>query len=418
MRLFCSASKRNVAAVILSVGGLVIATTSKAQSLDELLAAVSINHPVIASSKRSIESAEKSVDSARGRYWPTISTVLEAGGNSDVALPNRSVAVEQTIWNAGATSARIETAIANVELTRRQLLRKEHELQLQVIESWKSAHTALGQADVARRAIERLREHERMMERRVKADISPSVELELIRSRLLQEQIQLQAAEVGFSLATKRLEQLTGFKELAAKLQKQPSPELTQDAERLTREYYVKSWVDVASRHPLVREADAEVVQGERQILTRRADRWPQVYARINRAFGDAGKTVAFIGVRHSLDAGGIITNELAALESQVEALRSNKDAAMLDIEEQIQSGLGRLQSSAKRFESVKIASESYTRIHESYVRQFIAGRKSWLDVMSAMREVSQNEYAKNEALYEFMSQLEKLKLIEVAARE
>ena len=405
--------------MVLSVAcSLLIGSPAAAQTLDELLAAVATYHPVMASSKRTIRAAEESVESARGRYWPSISTVLEAGSNKEVAAPSRRIALEQTLWDAGATGARVEAASAAVELAKRRMDRKEHELQLQVIDSWRAAHSSLGRHAVARRAADRLKAHEEMMERRVKADVSPSVDLELIRSQLLQEQIQIQKSQVSFALAVQRLEQLTGKQGLAQSLPKQPAIEPPQASESQMLDMLRGSWSGVASQQPLVLEADAEVVQGERQLEAKRSDRWPQVYGRIDRAFGGTSKTVAFIGVRHTLDMGGVRSSELAGLEAQVSALLANKDAAVLEVQEQIQSGLSELEDSFRRFDSVKQAAASYLRIHNSYIRQFIAGRKTWLDVMNAMREVSQNEYAMNEALHEYAGHLARLKLFKARARQ
>ena len=69
------------------------------------------------------------------------------------------------------------------------------------------------------------------------------------------------------------------------------------------------------------------------------------------------------------------------------------------------------IQENLQRYKSLVVLVESARQIHESYVRQFTAAKKSWLDVMNAMRELSQNEYALNDVQHNFFGLLKRLRV-------
>ena len=48
--------------------------------------------------------------------------------------------------------------------------------------------------------------------------------------------------------------------------------------------------------------------------------------------------------------------------------------------------------TAASRLQALRAALEASRQVSESYDRQFLAGRKSWLDVMNAARELAQAE--------------------------
>ena len=70
-------------------------------------------------------------------------------------------------------------------------------------------------------------------------------------------------------------------------------------------------------------------------------------------------------------------------IEAASEDLRASEQQLRRDIDtEIIQYEAGKV-----RAQIARDAAETATRVSESYMRQFIAGRRSWLDVMNGLRE-------------------------------
>jgi adhesin transport system outer membrane protein len=75
----------------------------------------------------------------------------------------------------------------------------------------------------------------------------------------------------------------------------------------------------------------------------------------------------------------------LTAAQTEVENERQN-------INEQVRNDLTLYRNSSARIVSLGNALQSARLIQEAWERQFLAGRKTWLEVMNAVREIQQAE--------------------------
>jgi len=136
-----------------------------------------------------------------------------------------------------------------------------------------------------------------------------------------------------------------------------------------------------------------EVVSDEK-----RADLSPEVFVRAERQYGNytfangPPENRFFVGLTSRFGAG-------LSTFSSIEAARLQHNAALTDIEvqtravnEQVLSDYALAQSIASRIAAVYKSLSAANDVLSSYNRQFLAGRKSWLDVMNAARELTQTE--------------------------
>ena len=75
----------------------------------------------------------------------------------------------------------------------------------------------------------------------------------------------------------------------------------------------------------------------------------------------------------------------LAAAQTEVETERQN-------LSEQVRNDLTLYRNLSVRISSLNTSLRSTRQIQEAWERQFLAGRKSWLEVMNAVREIQQAE--------------------------
>lgn len=390
---------------------LLSSNATQAQTLTELLEAARNTHPSIKAARQSVGAANKGVEAAEGRYWPTFSATLESGSKNETGVPTKMLHLEQSLWDGGATAAGIKSAQSSVRLSEQQLAQQIQQLQLRVIESWQTAQSARGRIAVAESVARRLQEHEKMMERRVQAQASTTMELKAIQVQVLQALIERNKAQATYTIAAQRLEQLTGKEGLVMSMRRLADPPEPLESRARMMELVQADVAWIAMGQPSVRQADAEVDQGSRQVDLKRAELSPQLYARAQRGLGSGGKANAYIGIKYSVNTGMSQSAEVEALVARVAALQANRDAAVLQAQETIQTALNELQESAQRYESLKVAVETSRELHGSYLRQFVAARKSWLDVMSAIRDVAQNEYLLNDLLHNYAGLLARLNL-------
>jgi adhesin transport system outer membrane protein len=102
------------------------------QTLEDALAAVSDDLPSIAQQKAQVKAAEAAVSMARGQYWPTVDATAArqlnvSSGQQDTFT---QVQLNMPLYNGGATSAQVSTAVKQLQasqatLEEAQLLAKE-----------------------------------------------------------------------------------------------------------------------------------------------------------------------------------------------------------------------------------------------------------------------------------------------------
>ena len=396
---------------LVAFSALLACAGAGAQTLDELRAAARNNHPAIKSARLGVDAAGKEVDAASARYLPSLSIVLEGGGKDLVAEPSRYLRLEQNVWDGGATAAGVDLAKQSAELARSRVPEQEQDIDLQVISAWQTLQSANGRVVVADRLLKLLSDHEAMMTRRVQSELSTQVELQLVQAQVMQAGLDRRKALLNASLAKLRLEQLTGIEGLRNTLSSPASEGVPERFAAEAQAFQGTDWAALANRQPTVRRAEKELLAAQSRIETKRSELRPQLYARVDRGLGSGGTTAAFVGVRYSTGAGFAASSEVDALIARAASLEGARDAARLEVLQTMLNDANEIQENLQRYKSLVVSVESARQIHESYVRQFTAAKKSWLDVMNAMRELSQNEYALNDVQHNFFGLLKRLRV-------
>ena len=156
-----------------------------------------------------------------------------------------------------------------------------------------------------------------------------------------------------------------------------------------------KPLIDEALKHsPSIKRADAGVESARAEIKTRRAQTYPDVFLRFERQINDlqfAGQgpnSRVLVGVRSQLGAGLSSFSGVAQARESVTAALAFRRSAELSIREQVRADLALLKSFELRLPALEEAARTSTQVYESYQRQFLTGRKSWLDVMNSARDL------------------------------
>lgn len=369
-----------------------------AQVLEQLIASALASHPSAQGQRALVQSAEAGVDSARWQFYPTPSVSVETANASAADRlyqgDNRvsTLRLQQPLWTGGRLSAGMDKAAAGLVVSQASLEEVRLQLGLRVVQTygdWLSAHlkTLANEKSLATHV--RLREQ---VKRRLNEGASAQSDLVLAVARLEGISADVTAARAQGEIALARLGQLLGSPvdglALTAVL---ASPRALNGSAQALLERAI-------GINPTVTKAQAQARVQEAVIGERRADLLPEVYARIDRQYGDynvangAPQNRLFIGLTSRFGAG------LSSL-SNVEAARRQHAAAMSEIEvqsrtvsEQVLADYALGLSAASRMASIQASLRAAEDVSASYDRQFLAGRKSWLDVMNAARELAQIE--------------------------
>jgi adhesin transport system outer membrane protein len=150
--------------------------------------------------------------------------------------------------------------------------------------------------------------------------------------------------------------------------------------------------------NPTVAKAQAQALVQEAALVERRADLSPELYARVERQYGNynfpngAPENRLFIGLTTRFGAGLSAQSNIAAARAQHAAALTEVEAQSRTMSEQVLSDYALAVSVAARLTSMHASLKAADEVSASYDRQFLAGRKSWLDLMNAARELAQTE--------------------------
>ena len=152
------------------------------------------------------------------------------------------------------------------------------------------------------------------------------------------------------------------------------------------------------ANNPTLAKTKAQAQVQETTVRERRADLSPEIFARIERQYGNysyldtAPENRVFLGVSTRLGAGlSTMSNMEAALKQHAAAL-AEVEVQTRSVSEQVLSDYAVAASIAGRIKATLASLAAAQDVALSYDRQYLAGRKTWLDVMNAARELAQTE--------------------------
>jgi adhesin transport system outer membrane protein len=258
---------------------------------------------------------------------------------------------------------------------------------------------AHARVQVAKKTMDRLDGFKVQMQRRVDAEASSRIDLVLVNSRQLQTQVELDAAQRNLKVALLKLEQLSGEVNLRQRLPTlAPFPALPTQA-AFINQLQQTDWVDLATRSPAVQIARSDVVSANNRLRTKEAERWPQLYVRLDKPVGNNypnanNSTLVFAGLSYTPGAGFANVVEAQALSTRIAKSYQGVEVAMKDSQETMQNDREEFLNASAQISALEKSVTGSEMVLASFERQFQANRKTWLDLLNQVRELAQYEYA------------------------
>ena len=359
------------------------------QLIDQALA----GHPAVQSQRSLLGAAQESVRSARWQYFPTPSVSVQSAqtSNADPAYAGDAqvavLALTQPLWTGGRIQAGVDKAQANAQGAGAGLAEAQQQLAIRVVQAygdWLSAYRKrlAYQAGYAQHI--RLKNQ---VSRRIQEGQAAASDLACAQGRLASLEADLALAITQEEVSLARLSQLLGQPVLAKSLTQslaQPLPvgpnvgELLAQAQR-------------ASPSLLRARSNAQVQQAA--IQEAQSATLPEVAFRLEQQFGNfsyAGgpaHTRGFISLSSKLGAG---LSSFAAVNEAVQrhaAALTDIEAQQRNLFEQVMTDHALLVSSQSRRQALQTSADLADQVLASWDRQYLAGRKTWQDLMNSARE-------------------------------
>ncbi|MGB7405582.1 MAG: TolC family protein [Pacificimonas sp.] len=293
------------------------------------------------------------------------------------------ITVEQPVWTGGRISSAIDRARAAKLVTLAEVQEALFDIALEAAEEY---FEAVGAARRLVVLVNSLEQHQALVDRiarRVDGGVSPNSDLNLAQSRTAQVEEEIAVTRAAGATAEARLAELLEEPNFAL------GPPPPYDAAR-----YHPDIPDLVARSvqcdPVRQRLQAETVLARAETKQARAEIFPQLNLQYSRSelLGDR----VGVSLRQTTQGG------LSAF-SNANAARSRAAGSVLDIRsaeralrEELAADLVANRAAQRRIEAGAEASRFSTEVRESYARQYVAGRRTWLDLMNAVREEASAE--------------------------
>ena len=359
-------------------------------------------HPSIAAASASARAAGSDVRAARWQRFPSFSVeglLLDQPRN---AMQAQAV-VDQPLWTGGRISGAINRANAREDAALSAYDEAVLTIALATAQAFFEVHRWRERAAILSQSMDQHNSMVATMERRYAQEVSPLSDLELARSRALQIEQQIYQARSQEGAASSRLRELVGdpFLMIGAAPQSPQAWPVFADENVISQ---------VLAYSPVLKRLrfDAQAVDAEAR--TARASILPQLSGQYSYS-DNFGHRVGLV-LKAQSDGGFSRFAAADAARERVQASELQISSGERQLRDQTFALLREYESATARLAGSQAASGSAQRVMESYMRQFTSGRRTWLDVMNAVREATSAETDVIEARISAQSSLTRLLLL------
>ena len=356
-------------------------------TFEQVMQSALASHPAMLGRRAAQAAAQADRQGAEWQRYPTPSieaSTQSSGGNAGL------LRLEQPLWSGGRITANIDAAGSRLEAAGAALDEARLELSLRVIAAYTEALRLRARQQHATAGVE---EHEKllgMIRRRVTQEVSTLTDQRLAESRLYQAANDQSAATQARNNALAQLAQLAGRP--VAEISAQGVNDLGAPAGLEAALAQALAW------SPALRRLAHEEEAANADIAARRSAYLPQLALRLERNVGQAQDSRALLVLQAQPGAGLSSVSGVEAAIARREAARMARDTAERDARERVTLDWNERVAARLRLENAHLARAMSTEVFESYTRQYVIGRKTWIDVLNAVREATLSELAAEDA--------------------
>lgn len=357
------------------------------------------SHPAIRSALQREGASLSEVEVARWQYFPTPSVDFQSRDGVS-GRGTGFVRLQQPLYTGGRLGHQLDRATAASRASGMAVEEERRTIALRVVQATGDARAAALKRQAYRESAASHVEFLSLVQRRVNEGLSPRGDIVLARTRLASVRADLESAEVQLDQALSRLEQLLGRPLEAVEYAALRADDID-DAGSDWAMPAVEELVTAALQaSPTVRRGLAQLEAARAEAGVARARRLPEVYVRAEHARdgGGSGQSQIYLGVSSNFGAGLSDRAALSAADQLVQAQQAEVDARRREVVEQVRAEHLAASAGDRRVGVLADSANFSATVVQAWQRQFLAGRKTWQDLMNAAREKAQADVALGEA--------------------
>jgi len=359
-------------------------------TVSSLLKAAYVHYPSISASRQMILSANAQIESAKWNYFPTPSVdISQRAGQRGIIYR-----VDQPLWTGGKLDAISDLAAARSDEAANTLGESSYVLAqkvLSVLQNYIQADGEIRGFSEGKKQLESLAE---MLDRRIEAGISATSDRELLNARISQIDADLMIAQSRYDMAQSQLELLTGKKINCA-------IDFAKDSVLRGKKPLEQMEEEMMRTHPTLKKMDAQVTMAQAEKKSADAAIMPNVSLRVEHQRGSVfenvsvdSETVAYVALSFNPGAGLSAMSNIESAKYKVLQAKEERRVQEQQLKDILVMDYSDFTAALGRTESIQQTIQASQKVLESYKRLFITGKRQWLDLVNASREVTQSQIA------------------------
>lgn len=355
---------------------------------NELLKHLLAGHPSIKMSQEIVKGAQERIDSAYWGFFPTPSVDISAKDKDQYTTVAR---LDQPIWTGGKLTSRYDMATSKEQENIYELQETSYQLIenfLSVLESYFQAKTNILEL---KEGLKNLHELDEMLSRRMEAGISSASDKELLKARIEQINSDMVLAQNRYKVSVLQIElMLDAHLDCSIDLNKimiLHSNEIEPSIKRLLE------------FHPLLKKIQAQIQTAKHEIEGTKASVMPNLSLRLEHRRGDLyndtynndnNQNLIYVALSATTNAGLSILSDVKAAQIKVSELNFKNETAKKELIDTLLNDYNNYEITKSRIKILQNSIESAQNVLDSYKRLFVAGKRQWLNLVDASKELMQ----------------------------
>jgi adhesin transport system outer membrane protein len=375
------------------------------------------SHPTIRSALQREGAALAEVEAARWQFFPTPSVGYEVAARDPGAQASRGtgfVRLQQPLYTGGRLTRQLDRATAGARASASAVDEERRAIALRLVQAVGDARSAALKRQAYRESAASHVEFLSLVQRRVNEGLSARGDIVLARTRLASVRADLESSEVQLDQALSRLEQLLGRPLEAVEY----AALRADDVDDAGSDWAMPSVEDLVAAglqaSPVVRRGLAQLEAARAEVGVTQASRVPEVFLRAEHTRGGvgSGQSQVYLGLRSNFGAGLSDGSAISASGQRVQAQQAEVDARRREVVEQVRAEHLAAMAGERRLGVLADSANYSATVVQAWRRQFLAGRKTWQDLMNAAREKAQADVALGEATAARWVSIHRLRLL------
>ena len=323
----------------------------------------------------------------------TIDALGHVVGEANDSQPEYMMRFERSLYDWGVNRNRVLSGTAYVEARDIEMSQAVLELSVGVSDAYHRLSGSFLRLGVHANERASLGELVDMMTRRVEQKVSPQVDLDIVRSRL--GLVDVKVEQLHREIRRHQLSILRGTEILVE------TPDLGECSLGLELEES-RLMTRVLELSPSIQVHEATLSALAAEVDALRSEHYPKIvggYRVDTDANGDNFDQQGYLALRLEIQTGGNLESRIAAERARVLETRALREAETEAIVQQVGDLISEYATARRLVGIQKALTESRTEQKASYLRRFVAGRASWMDVLNADRDLYEAKSAQVSAL-------------------